>query len=59
MPGHSTPLNVRRDLRIEDSMPLAAAARDFNTIVPIFTLDDYYRDDPTERRASDLSVRRG
>ncbi len=36
----------RRDLRVEDNSALAAACRDFDTIVPVFILDDHYRDDP-------------
>jgi len=33
----------RRDLRIEDNTSLAAAARDHDTVVPVFVLDDHYR----------------
>lgn len=34
----------RRDLRISDNISLAAAARDFDAVVPVFILDDRYRD---------------
>lgn len=37
----------RRDLRLADNLALAAAARDFDVVIPVFVLDDRYRDDPS------------
>lgn len=34
----------RRDLRVDDNTALLAAARDAERVVPVFVLDDYYRD---------------
>ena len=34
----------RRDLRVADNTALLAAARDAERVVPVFVLDDYYRD---------------
>ena len=36
----------RRDLRIDDNRALHAAARDAETVVPLFILDDHYLNDP-------------
>lgn len=38
---------LRRDLRLGDNTALAAAARDFDVVIPVFVLDDHYRDDPS------------
>jgi deoxyribodipyrimidine photo-lyase len=37
----------RRDLRLGDNVALKAAARDFDVVIPVFVLDDHYRDDPS------------
>lgn len=37
----------RRDLRVNDNIGLAAAARDFDVVVPVFVLDDHYREAAT------------